>query len=179
VYSAIHSRSRDEILLASTTISSQVALLYEEIKVSPTTSQPGNCIKSATARKSRQPTSKLRKLQILSPQRHTTLFGTLYIRRRRRPSNQSSFQDSGTVEVGFIPSFFSRCIEIQYSNSFGVIDGAIRIYPLLSDDHPAFTICEIGDIVGLQACFSTGSLSPYSVDKFGRSLLHVSHDLTS
>lgn len=167
----------DETLFASTTISSQVALLYEEIKVSPTTSQPGNHNKSATARKSRQPISKFGKLQLSSIRRHTTPFGTLYIRRWRRPSDESSFQDSRRVLVGFMPSFFSRCIEIQYSNSYGVIDGAIRTYPLLSDDHPALTMCTTGDIVGLQACFNTRSLSPYSVDKFGRSLLHVSYDL--
>lgn len=76
-----------------------------------------------------------------------------------------------------MPSFLSRCVEIQYSSSLGVVAGAMRTYPVIPGDHPAWKMCETGNVLGLQTSFSAGSLSPYSVDDIGDSLLHVSQIL--
>jgi hypothetical protein len=114
---------------------------------------------------------------------YTSLFGTLLI---RRASRSTSFADnklqsasktySSSVSSWFFrPSFLSRCFEYQSLNTYGSIQRAIRIYPLIQDDHPIWTMCAHGDLVGIQALLSTRRVSPFSVDTKGMTLLHVSY----
>ncbi|KUJ15369.1 uncharacterized protein LY89DRAFT_111170 [Mollisia scopiformis] len=71
-----------------------------------------------------------------------------------------------------IPSFFSRCVQIQYSSAFGSAERVLRTYPIIRDDHPVWKMCSQNDTIGLQQLFSDREISPYSVDSHGATLLH-------
>jgi hypothetical protein len=73
----------------------------------------------------------------------------------------------------FIPSFFSRCIDFRYLNSCGYIQRSLRTYPVVRNDHPVWGMCQSGDVIGIQKLFSERQLSPFSVDPWGNTLLHV------
>jgi hypothetical protein len=73
----------------------------------------------------------------------------------------------------FMPSLFSRCIQLQYASSFETINWSFRIYPVISIHHPVWDICINGDISSLRTLFSERKVSPFSVSRQGRSLLHV------
>jgi hypothetical protein len=74
----------------------------------------------------------------------------------------------------FIPSFLSRCVQVQCASSFGSVERTLRTYPILPDDHPAWGMCEDGTVTSIQELFSTREISPYAIDRTGRTLLHVS-----
>jgi hypothetical protein len=73
----------------------------------------------------------------------------------------------------FMPSFFSRCIDFRYLNSCGYIQRSLRTYPVVRSDHPVWKMCWNGDVIGIQKLFSERQLSPFSVDAWGNTLLHV------
>ena len=185
MYSAVQSQSRNEIIQVSTNINSQVTLLCQEIVTSSTSSQYCGRTKLGTkARVSRQrPTSRLSKVQSAVFRRYGTPFGIIYSRRQSKRGQAQRIEDSSCEAVlsedehslTFVPSFLSYCIQFQYLNSLGFISGSFRITPVIPWDHPAFQMCETGDIHGLQTYFSSGSLSPFSVDSNRYTLLHVSH----
>jgi hypothetical protein len=77
----------------------------------------------------------------------------------------------------FIPSFFSRCVQVQCVSSFGSVERTLRTCPILPDDHPAWDMCYAGDVTSIQKLFSTREISPYAIDRFGETLLHVSCDI--
>jgi hypothetical protein len=77
----------------------------------------------------------------------------------------------------FIPSFLSCCVQVQCASSFGSVSRTLRTYPILSDDHPAWDMCLDGKVTSIQELFSTREISPYAIDKTGRTLLHVSCDI--
>jgi hypothetical protein len=74
----------------------------------------------------------------------------------------------------FIPSFLSRCVQVQCASSFGSVERTLRTYPILPDDHPAWVMCWNGEVTSIQQLFSTREISPYSIGRTGRTLLHVS-----
>jgi hypothetical protein len=77
----------------------------------------------------------------------------------------------------FIPSFLSRCVQVQCVSSFGSAERTLRTCPILPSDHPAWEMCLEGDVNSIQKLFSTREISPYAIDRFGRTLLHVSCDI--
>lgn len=114
---------------------------------------------------------------------YTGIFGTLF---NRRVSQSTVFTDnksqlasktysSSVSSWVFRPSFLSRGFEYQSLNSCGFIQRAIRIYPLIRNNHPVWTMCAYGDLRGIQSLLSTRQVSPFSVDNEGVTLLHVSY----
>jgi hypothetical protein len=77
----------------------------------------------------------------------------------------------------FIPSFFSRCVQVQCVSSFGSVERTLRTCPILPEDHPAWNMCEDGDVTSIQRLFSTREISPYAINSTGETLLHVSCDI--
>jgi hypothetical protein len=77
----------------------------------------------------------------------------------------------------FIPSFLSRCVQVQCASSFGSVERTLRTYPILPDDHPAWEMCRAGEVTSIQELFSTREISPYAINKIGKTLLHVSCDI--
>ena len=59
-------------------------------------------------------------------------------------------------------------------NSLGQISRTLSTYPILANEAPIFDLCRQGDILGLQAALSSGTVSPFVLDKYGWSPLHVS-----
>ena len=108
------------------------------------------------------------------------LFGTLFVQQKRQ---HTSFDDARILsdEVPaktetlwiFLPSFLSRCISFQSINACGSIQRSFRTYPLIAHDHPIWDMCRHGDIMGIQSVFSQRTTSPFCVNKFGKTLLHV------
>ena len=76
--------------------------------------------------------------------------------------------------VTFIPSFFSRCVELQFATGCGVVSRQLRTYSVVPRDHQIFIMCQEGNLKGMQDCLSEGKVSPFCVDGYGNSLLHVS-----
>jgi len=74
----------------------------------------------------------------------------------------------------FIPSFLSRCVQVQCASSLGSVERTLRTYPILPDDHPAWSMCFCGEVTSIQELFSTREISPYAIDRTGQTLLHVS-----
>lgn len=110
-------------------------------------------------------------------------FGRLLVRHTIQASN---FDDNGHILSGapykrkettwiFVPSFLSTCINYQYVNACGFIQRSIRIYPFLSQDHPVWDRCINGDLEGLQRFLGEGQISPFSINSWGDTLLHVRH----
>jgi hypothetical protein len=127
------------------------------------------------------PTPRISRRQLTAFQSYTSIFGKLIIRRASKTSNfnedgsptDPETYSSTTSSWTFMPSFLSRNFEYQSFSSFGSIQRAIRIYPVIPDDHTVWTMCKIGDLKGIQKLLSTQQVSLFSVDKYGFTLLHV------
>jgi hypothetical protein len=74
----------------------------------------------------------------------------------------------------FIPSFLSRCVQVQCVSSMGSVERTLRTCPILPDYHPAWGMCKAGEVASIQELFSTREISPYAIDRDGDTLLHVS-----
>jgi type III secretory pathway component EscU len=119
--------------------------------------------------------------QSLSLVIYKNILGSVYIRRASQSilsqddGNQSSEEAYKRTECTwtFIPSLFSRCIELRFLNLFGSIQSSLRTYPTISDDHQIWDMCKFNDVEGLQRLFSNRQVSPFSVNPLGWSLLHV------
>ncbi len=72
------------------------------------------------------------------------------------------------------PAFMGRVFELRFCNSFGRIARSLNIYPVMMEDDLIFKMCQRGDMDGMQVAFSGGSSSPFVLDNYGRTLLHVS-----
>lgn len=72
------------------------------------------------------------------------------------------------------PSFVRYAFEVRYIDSYWRVPTALKVYAVLDRRAPVFEMCMCGDLEGLQVMFSSGSVSPFVIDEFGRSLLHVS-----
>ena len=119
--------------------------------------------------------------QSLSLVIYENILGRVYI---RRASQSIVFQDGGNHSSEkaydrtkytwmFIPSLFSRCIELRFVNLLGSIQSSLRTYPVIRYDHPVWDMCRANDIDGIQRLFGTRQVSPFSVSPEGRTLLHV------
>jgi hypothetical protein len=137
----------------------------------------GSLERSRLAKLSKRPYN-----QLTTISSYTGLFGRLLVRSTTQSSN---FDDKGELLLGapyikkestwvLVPSFLSTCINYQWVNACGFIQRSIRIYPFLSNDHPIWDLCINGNLEGIQAVLSKGQISPFSVNKWGDTLLHVS-----
>ena len=72
------------------------------------------------------------------------------------------------------PTFSRKTFELRVLNSFGGISRSLSTYPVLSSEAPIFDICTRGDLLGLQVALSSRGVSPFVLDQYGWSLLHVS-----
>ena len=72
------------------------------------------------------------------------------------------------------PSFMRQVLELRLANSFGRISRTLSMYHVLESDAPIFELCRDGDLRGLQVALSSGSVSPFVLDEYGHTLLHVS-----
>lgn len=69
--------------------------------------------------------------------------------------------------------FLRRTVELYFGASFASIPRALRVYQIIEYDAPIFDKCRDGDLEGIQNEFANGTISPFVVDQFGRTLLHV------
>ena len=76
--------------------------------------------------------------------------------------------------VRITPIFLDRILELRFENTFGQISRGLRTYPILEQQASIFDICRRGDLQGLQVALTGGTVSPFVLDEFDTSLLHVS-----
>jgi hypothetical protein len=119
--------------------------------------------------------------QSLSLVIYKNILGSVYARREsqsivfqdnRNQSSEEAYKRTESTWM-FIPSLFSRCIELRFVNIFGSIQSSLRIYPTISDDHPVWDMCKTNDVEGIQRLFGNRQVSPFSVNPHGWTLLHV------
>ena len=72
------------------------------------------------------------------------------------------------------PSFVRQVLELRLMNSFGRISRTLSTYHVLECKAPIIRLCKDGDLQGLQVALSSGGISPFVVDEYGETLLHVS-----
>lgn len=72
------------------------------------------------------------------------------------------------------PSFMRQLLELRLANNFGRISRTLSMYHVLEPDAPIFKLCKDGDLRGLQVALSSGGVSPFALDGYGQTLLHVS-----
>ena len=74
----------------------------------------------------------------------------------------------------FIPSFLSRCVQVKCASFLGSVERTLRTCPILPDDHQAWGMCKRGEVTSIQELFGTREISPYAINRYGKTLLHVS-----
>ena len=106
-------------------------------------------------------------------------FGSVDIRVKSTSLRTSKSRRIGSRAVSeekiikITPAFLRKTIELRLLSSFGQISRTLRTYLILQVTAPIFHICLSGDLRGLQAALSSGTVSPFVTDTFGRSPLHV------
>ncbi|PMD20159.1 hypothetical protein NA56DRAFT_186417 [Hyaloscypha hepaticicola] len=119
--------------------------------------------------------------QSISTRQYTGLFGKLLIHTVIESAKSLDSKINSTLEAcsttatcwAIMPSFLPRCFEYQSMNSYGCIQRALRIYPVLPKRHPIWRMCSGGDLKGVQTLLETRQVSPFSVDANGVTLLHA------
>jgi hypothetical protein len=119
--------------------------------------------------------------QSLSLVIYENILGRVYFRRASQSivfqdgRNHSSEEAYNRTECAwmFIPSLFSRCIELRFVNLLGSIQSSLRTCPTIPNDHPVWKMCETNDVEGMKRLFSNRQVSPFSVNPNGWTLLHV------
>lgn len=91
----------------------------------------------------------------------------------RRTGNRAVSEEK-TIKI--TPAFLRKTLELRLLSSFGQVSRTLKIYPILKISTPIFSICKNGDLGGLQAALSSGTISPFVTDEYGWSLLHVRFD---
>lgn len=107
-------------------------------------------------------------------------FGRVNIQSKSNSLNRSNTRKSGIKTtsnetiITMTPIFLRKTLELRFQNSFGRISRTLSTYPVLEETAPIFEMCFTGDLQGLQVALSSGAVSPFVVDGWGQSLLHVS-----
>ena len=91
--------------------------------------------------------------------------------KNRRTGNRALSEEK---IIKITPAFLRKTLELRLLSSFGQISRTLRTTPILERGAPIFSICKDGDLGGLQAALSSGTISPFVTDENGWSLLHVS-----
>lgn len=150
--------------LARDSIRHELVLLRNELLSKPTeTSTETHAVVVGCANFEKSTRSRISRKHSIACREYTTIFGKLLV---RTVSKSATFVDGGlrlasesyTMSSSswvLMPSFLSRVFEYQSLNTYGFIQRALRIYPLISGDHPIWRMCSNGDLEGIQALFST------------------------
>ncbi len=69
--------------------------------------------------------------------------------------------------------FLKRAVELYFGASFASVPRALRVYQIINRRAPIFDMCRNGDLEGVQNELANGTVSPFVVDKYGWTLLHV------
>ncbi len=108
------------------------------------------------------------------------ILGSIGMHRKSKRSDYSQKPRQNPISITMeeytfliCPSFMRRVFELRFCSSFGRIARSLTVYPVLELDDPIFEMCERGDMVGMQVAFGAGELSPFVVDSYGETLLHV------
>lgn len=125
--------------------------------------------------------SKILSNQLTTFQKYASPFGELFVRKTSR--SQSFSSEVGQTPPGaytvdesswvFMPSFLSSCVNFRHLNTCGTIQRSLRTYPIIPGKHPVWDMCADANVQGIQKLISEGQVSPFSVDKQGKTLLHV------
>ena len=109
------------------------------------------------------------------------MFGTMSLRKTSKYSQTPSAGANGEIPLvsetvwAFTPSFISYTLQLLYARSFGHVSRSLNIYPVLSRSDPIFSMCQDGDLLGLQTALSRQLVSPFVTEhESGWTLLHVS-----
>jgi hypothetical protein len=172
-----------------TTISNEFSVLKTDLlELSKPRNHPGEGIDEGIVRirgryQPKRASHQISRRQTRTTSTYQTIFGTFYYRQQSalfnitREQNQMAAKALVQTEssFGFIPKFQASCVEFYRRNMCGSVSSCIRTYQAVDPSHPVFQMCSKGDIIGLQACFSDHSVSPFiKKGNSGRSLLHVS-----
>ena len=95
---------------------------------------------------------------------------SLSISKNRRTGNRAVSEEK---IIKITPAFLRKTLELRLLSSFGQISRTLKTTPILERGAPIFRICMNGDLGGLQAALSSGTISPFVTDEYGWSLLHV------
>ena len=107
------------------------------------------------------------------------MFGTMTLQKKSKRSQPANAVAKGKALLvsetawTFIPFFVGYALELRYARSLGYISRSLNIYPVLSEDHTVFALCEEGDLSGLQIALIEKRVSPFVIDPHGWTLLHV------
>lgn len=108
------------------------------------------------------------------------IFGRIWIQKRAQFSSQlpcltASGSKPLTEETAIMiaPSFIRRLLEVRLAFSLGRVSRTLTVYTVVTWDSPIFNMCRNGDIHELQTVFGSGKMSPYIVNEWGGTLLHV------
>ena len=179
----IHSQMCTTHQTTKTILQELVVLRGELLCKSGETCQETN-INIASANEQAMPNktkNRISRKQSITIRRYTGLFGKLLIRRMIESAKSIDSTMHSTLEAysatatswAIMPSFLSRRFEYQSMNTYGCIQRALRIYPVIPRDHPIWRMCSYGDLKGVQALLETRQVSPFSVDADGYTLLHA------
>lgn len=92
----------------------------------------------------------------------------------RRPDSRIVRKPVPAKRVLTITSpFLGRVVELYFGVSFASIPRALRVYQIMELDAPIFNMCSYGDLEGIQNEFANGTISPFVVNDYGKTLLHL------
>ena len=119
--------------------------------------------------------------QSITFRQYTGIFGKLLIRTMVESAKSLDSTMQSTLEAysatatswAIMPSFLSRWFEYQSMNTYGCVQRALRIYPMIPINHPIWRMCCCGDLKGVQTLLETRQVFPFSVETDGSTLLHV------
>jgi hypothetical protein len=109
---------------------------------------------------------------------YQTPFGRLGIRRKLQYTKfdgrtEGEVATSSETSWIFTPSFLNRCMAFRSMNVFGSIERSFRVWQVIPTTHPVWELCEQGNLVGVQSLLTSRAVSPFSIDEYGETLLHV------
>ena len=88
-------------------------------------------------------------------------------------TRSDSEPDARETVLSFVSSFFSRYIELRIKNDCGSISATLTTYSVVNYESPLYQACRRGDVEALRSILSGQGLSPFVVDEYGNTLLHV------
>ena len=110
------------------------------------------------------------------------LLGIVMIRRRSKHAIQKSTDPTvygrrKVVEcqtISIYSPLLRRWFDMRMMRQGGQILTALSFHPVMMETAPVFQLCKTGNMQGLQAAFSSGTVTPFVLDEWGQTLLHVS-----
>ena len=111
---------------------------------------------------------------------YSGVFGSVTVKKRAKHSTDPAYLEAfgskalaEETSVIVVPSFMRRLLEMRLACSLGKTSRSLNVYPVVPRDSPIIEMCRDGDMHGLQAVFGSGQMSPFALDPFGNTLLHV------